>query len=117
MINGCPLRAFLPDVCVCRDLRLKNPVNDARALHAALVRLGYDSALCVDPRDMDTVNTHLDAFASKLQGTTGLIFFAGHGTQNSKKETYLLTLKEVTHELHLDNCASHANAAYTAVDK
>ncbi len=41
--------------------------------------LGYDTELCVNPRDMDAVNKCMDAFAAKLCGATGVFFFAGHG--------------------------------------
>ena len=97
-----------------RALRLQNAVHDATDVHQKLRSLGYDSTLCVNPPDMDTVNGCLDAFAAKLCGAMGVFFFAGHGTTNSRREVFLLTLKDVQHEHHLENCASLSPAARRA---
>ena len=59
-------------------------MNDARDVHARLVKLGYASTLLLDPRDLEALNTSLATFALQLRnGATGVFFFAGHGMTTS----------------------------------
>ncbi|MGZ8310999.1 MAG: caspase family protein [Allosphingosinicella sp.] len=71
---------------------LPNPVNDARALAAALGALGFDVDLSLDP-DQRTLKSAISRLGERMgragPGTTGLFFFAGHGIQ-SRGTNYLI---------------------------
>jgi uncharacterized caspase-like protein len=86
-------------------------------MHNTLKRLGFESMLLSNPRDMDAVMDKLEEFTSKLRGATAVFFFAGHGTQNSDKQTFLLTLKEVAHEDRLDTNALALDKVLTMMRK
>jgi tetratricopeptide (TPR) repeat protein len=62
-------------------MALPNPVNDAKAMAAALARLGFDVVLTTDA----TKNAMSDAmytFAVKAEGAdAAMVFYAGHGMQ------------------------------------
>jgi len=83
---------------------LKNPVNDARGISAALTKLGFEVIYEEDAtrRKMDEA---VRAFYSKLrQSETGLFYYAGHGMQ-VKGRNYLIpvdarieTESDVEHE-------------------
>ncbi len=85
-------------------LALKNPVNDAEALSAALSDLGFVVTKAVD-QDRVTLENTLDRFEVEMKGAEiALLFFAGHGVQLGG-ENHLLTagfsdldLAEVAHE-------------------
>ena len=68
---------------------LKNPVNDARDMAAALKRLGFDVTLLTDAGQQE-MDTAVREFGLKLrQGGSGLFYYAGHGLQVSG-ENYLV---------------------------
>lgn len=61
--------------------RLKNPINDARAMDALLRRLSFQTTLIENLRRED-IGTALDRFTASVQpGDDVLIFYAGHGLQ------------------------------------
>lgn len=70
-------------------LALRNPVNDARGLAAALEELGFEAQVLIDADRRETLAA-LDAFAEAADGADmALVFFAGHGVQLGG-ENYLL---------------------------
>ena len=85
-----PNAAFLPDQRYAlvignseyRDFgRLRNPVNDSRAMASALERLGF-AVTRVDNVSRERMARAVLDHASKLRsGGTGVMFFAGHGLQ------------------------------------
>jgi uncharacterized caspase-like protein len=60
---------------------LKNPVNDARDMAAALQRLGFEVVLLTDANQQQ-MDSSIREFGLKLrQGGAGLFYYAGHGLQ------------------------------------
>ena len=63
------------------DSPLKNPVNDARAMHAKLASLGFDVTPVENLRRRDIGRT-VNGFASRIRpGDEVVVFYAGHGLQ------------------------------------
>ena len=71
--------------------RLRNPVNDAKAIGSTLKNLGFKVKVVTDAnrRKMETA---IRQFGRDLRGqsSAGLFYFAGHGMQ-IEGENYLLT--------------------------
>jgi uncharacterized caspase-like protein len=68
-----------------RAMRLKNPVNDARAMAVQLRSFGFDVIEKTNLKTRD-IRPTLNAFAKKLEASPGavaLVFYAGHGVQIS----------------------------------
>lgn len=64
-----------------RDVPLRNPVNDARAMAAALRRAGFEVQLHENV-DRARFAQIVGLFGERLsEGATGLFYFAGHGLQ------------------------------------
>ena len=60
---------------------LKNPVNDASSMEAALKKLGF-SVTTLRNADLRHMRTAIDEFAARLgPGSLGFFYFAGHGVQ------------------------------------
>ncbi len=60
---------------------LENPVKDARAMEAALLRLGFDVVMALDVSQEEFIET-LETFRGRLDGATHAVFYyAGHGIQ------------------------------------
>ena len=73
---------------------LKNPVNDATDMAAALKRLGFEVTLLRDAT-MQQMEGAVREFGLKLrQGGLGLFYFAGHGVQVAG-ENYLVPVNAV----------------------
>ena len=71
---------------------LRNPVNDATDMDAALRRLGFAVTLLRDA-DLRTMQEAIETFLRQLrQGGVGLFYFAGHGMQVNG-ENYLIPLR------------------------
>ena len=69
--------------------RLKNPVNDARAVSEALEALGFEVALLEDT-DLVEMKRGIDQFGRSLRkGGVGLFYYSGHGVQ-VKGRNYLI---------------------------
>jgi tetratricopeptide (TPR) repeat protein len=68
---------------------LKNPVNDARAMSAALKDLGFAVELTTDA-DYHKLGASIDRFVSRLRrGDVAVFYYAGHGMQ-IEGENYLV---------------------------
>ncbi len=81
---------------------LDNPVNDARAIAAALDRLGFD---VYDGYDQDYRDSReaIREFTENLTGAdVALFYFAGHGIQVNGKNYLLPTDTKLTNEADLD---------------
>lgn len=71
---------------------LRNPVNDARAISAELLQLGFD-VLTHTNLDQSGMKRAIDEFGMKLRAyDAGLFFYAGHGIQ-AKGENYLIPVE------------------------
>ena len=67
---------------------LKNPLNDAEDLAAALKQLGFDVVLATDV-DQAAFARQIDNFARRLEGADiGLFYYAGHGLQVNEKNSF-----------------------------
>lgn len=70
---------------------LPNPPNDARAVAAAMERLGFEVHLAVDVTQAQML-AHVDAYAQALAGAeAALLFYAGHGIQLDQRNFLLPT--------------------------
>jgi uncharacterized caspase-like protein len=80
---------------------LANPGNDARAMAAALERLGFEVTLGVD-LDRDALRATIRRFAERLDGArTALAFYAGHGVQVGGRNWLLPVDARLRHERDL----------------
>jgi uncharacterized caspase-like protein len=71
--------------------RLRNPVNDAKAMAEKLRTLGFDVALRTDATQRDMTRA-ISQFGQKLAlGSVGLFYYAGHGMQVRGKN-YLIPI-------------------------
>ena len=89
--------------------RLRNPVNDARSVNAALRRLGFQVATVENASREAFARAILDHTARLSDGGTGIVFFAGHGMQ-VRGMNYLLPVEaNPTRENELDIVAISLN--------
>jgi uncharacterized caspase-like protein len=80
---------------------LANPTNDARALHAALTALGFDSELVLDS-ERAALERAIRRFSTRLEdAAVALFFYAGHGMQVGAKNFLLPSDVELKHERDL----------------
>ena len=88
--------------------RLQNPVNDAKAMEAALKRLGFSVRRLsnVDKRNFDAA---VDEFAGDLKpGDLAFFYFSGHGIQVAR-ENYLVPVDfAATNEVDAKRAANSA---------
>jgi formylglycine-generating enzyme required for sulfatase activity/uncharacterized caspase-like protein len=81
-----------------KDSPLKNPVNDARDMAAALRKLGFDVIEKTDANQKD-MNRAIAQFGEKLRSdTVALFFYAGHGIQVRGKNYIIPVDAQVTSE-------------------
>lgn len=88
------------------EARLKNPVNDATDMAAALKRLGFSVIVRTDA-DLRTMHDAAEDFSRQLRRSeVGLFYFAGHGIQVNG-ENYLVPIgsrinreQDVQHETY-----------------
>lgn len=80
---------------------LKNPVNDARDMAAALKEIGFKVTL-VENQDQIGMKRALQAFGARLNpGTVGLFYYAGHGVQAFGKNWLIPVNASITRESDL----------------
>ena len=90
-----------------KDAPLVNPVNDARAISAALLEAGF-TVILRENTDQRGMLAALREFGDKLRGGgTGLFYYAGHGMQ-IKGRNYLIPVGA--------NVDREDEVAYSAVD-
>ena len=88
-------RALVIGNAAYQQAPLKNPVNDAVTVGAALRRLGFEVTVGRD-LDLRSMDRFIDEFTGALQnGDLGLFFFAGHGAQ-VQQENYLIPVDFTT---------------------
>jgi uncharacterized caspase-like protein len=74
---------------------LRNSVNDARDMAAALRVVGFAVTLLEDPV-LEQLLDAVEAFGAALRpGGVALFFFAGHGCQSEDGGNYLIPVEEV----------------------
>lgn len=96
---------------------LENPPNDAKAIAAALGRLGFDVELGVDV-DLAAMRRTVRDFARKLQGAdVALFFYAGHGMQVSGQNYLLPVDAALKTEADLDFAAMPARLVLDQMDR
>ena len=77
---------------------LPNPPQDARAMTAALTKLGFETTSLMDA-DRATMLRGLTEFRQKLRGAgVGLVYFAGHGIQMEGQNYLIPTDADMTQE-------------------
>ncbi len=80
---------------------LRNSLNDARDVAAALRGVGFSVTLLEDPR-LEALLDAVEAFGAALRpGGTALFFFAGHGCQSEDGSNYLIPVEEVAKDHYL----------------
>jgi uncharacterized caspase-like protein len=96
---------------------LANPANDARALAAALERLGFDVVSGFDLTNADMRRTVRD-FAARISGAdVAFFFYAGHGLQVAG-ENYLLPVDaDLKSEADLDFSALRMELVTRQIDR
>jgi len=96
---------------------LANPANDARAVAAALQRLGFDVVSGFDLTNADLRKTVRD-FAAKITGAdVAFFFYAGHGLQVAG-ENYLLPIDaDLKSEADLDFAALRMDLVSRQMDR
>lgn len=96
---------------------LKNPVNDATDVAAALKNLGFEVTLGTDleQREMKRL---IREFGQKLKsGGTGLFYYAGHGVQ-LRGFNYLIPVNaEIASEADIDDLAVNLNLVLGLLDE
>jgi len=95
---------------------LKNPVNDATDIAAALGEMGFKVSLVKDA-DRRRMRLAIRDFSQDLKrGGVGLFYFAGHGIL-SKGKNYLLPVgADVREEFDLDDNAIDANTVLAGME-
>lgn len=73
-----------------REIPLKNPMNDARDMAAALKSLGFEVMLLVNANKKEMV-TAIQDFGNRVADSVALFFYAGHGMQ-IRGENYLIPI-------------------------
>ncbi|HNJ43727.1 MAG TPA: caspase family protein, partial [Acidobacteriota bacterium] len=69
---------------------LKNPVNDARDMAAALREMGFEVTE-LHNQNFEQMETAIQTFGQRLSGGgAGLFYFAGHGVQTKDNQNYLI---------------------------
>jgi len=91
---------------------LKNPVNDATDMAAALTRLGFDVELLTDAElsDMESAVVRLKNRLSTSAAATGLFFYAGHGVQSNGINYLIPVHTNITDEAFLKSKALASQA-------
>ncbi len=90
-VLGAPRVALVMGNGTYTERPLRNPVNDAADVAAALGKLGFE---VISERNLDRRGMHraLQAFREKLRGgQLGVFFYAGHGAQYQNR-TYLIPI-------------------------
>jgi len=75
-----------------QNMKLKNPINDARGIGKALSSLGFNVILELDAdkKNIDLSIDKFEKFLAKNKGV-GVFFYAGHGVQ-TQGENYLIPI-------------------------
>jgi uncharacterized caspase-like protein/peptidoglycan hydrolase-like protein with peptidoglycan-binding domain len=96
---------------------LANPVRDARAMAAALERLGFEVELGVD-LDLAGMRRAVQAYARGLQeAEVALFYYAGHGLQVNGQNYLLPVDAEVKSEVDLDFSAMPARLVLDQMER
>jgi formylglycine-generating enzyme required for sulfatase activity len=95
---------------------LRNPVNDARSIAAALRNLGFD-VLEKENLTQKDMKREIQAFGAKLQkGGVGLFYFAGHGMQVNGRNYLIPVGARIEHEKQVEYEAVDMGAVLSEMD-
>ena len=96
---------------------LKNPVNDANDVAAALGRLGFQVMLRTNVNRVQMRTAVRDFGVALRKGGVGLFFYAGHGVE-SKGKNFLIPLgANLGNEFELEDEALDANSVLRAMEE
>jgi TPR repeat protein len=96
---------------------LKNPVNDANDVAAALGRLGFQVTLRTNVNRVQMRTAVRDFGLALRRGGVGLFFYAGHGVE-SKGKNFLIPLgANLGSEFELEDEALDANSVLRAMEE
>ena len=96
---------------------LKNPVNDANDVAAALGRLGFQVTLRTNVNRVQMRTAVRDFGVALRKGGVGLFFYAGHGVE-SKGKNFLIPLgASLGSEFELEDEALDANSILRAMEE
>lgn len=100
--------ALCVGVAAYADNPLRNPVNDARVVGAALRGVGFAVTILENP-SLDQLVDAVESFVAALRpGGTAVFMFAGHGAQAEDGSNYLIPVKGVKSDAHLESSALRA---------
>jgi hypothetical protein len=93
--------ALCVGVAAYKSSPLRNTLNDARAVAAALRGIGFAVTLLENP-GFDELPRGVERFTEALRpGGVSFFFFAGHGTQAEDGSNYLIPVEEVERDTQL----------------
>ncbi len=95
---------------------LKNPVNDATDIAAALKGLGFTVTLKTDA-DLRVMKDEIDNFGDSLKkGGVGLFFYAGHGIQVGGANYLIPVRAKISNEKMIEHEALDVNRLLSTLD-
>ena len=96
---------------------LKNPVNDANDVGAALRRLGFQVMLRTNVNRAQMRAAVRDFGVSLRAGGVGLFYFAGHGVESKGKNFLIPLAASMDNEFELEDEAVDANSVLRAMEE
>jgi len=96
---------------------LKNPVNDANDVGAALRRLGFQVVLRTNVNRAQMRAAVRDFGMSLRAGGVGLFYFAGHGVESKGKNFLIPLAASMDNEFELEDEAVDANSVLRAMEE
>jgi TPR repeat protein/uncharacterized caspase-like protein len=88
---------------------LRNPVNDATDVAAALRELGFQVTLRTNARQRDMKQAIRDFGEQLARGGVGLFYFAGHGVQSRGRNFLMPIGAQIEREAHIEDESVDAN--------
>lgn len=96
---------------------LRNPVNDANDIAAALNRLGFQVTLRTNVNRAQMRAAIRDFGQSLRAGGVGLFYYAGHGVESKGRNFLIPVGANLTSEFELEDEALEANAVLRAMEE
>ncbi len=99
-----------------RSAPLRNPVNDARDMAAALARTGFNVTL-VEDASLTGMRRAIRSFGDELtRGGIGLFYYAGHGVQLRGRNFLLPVNADIAREDEIEDQTVDANLVLSKMD-
>lgn len=93
MGNGKRMALVIGNAAYSGTGQLKNPINDAKDMAAALEKLGFNVALVTDA-DRPAMDRAVRSFIANLdKDSEGLFYFSGHGAAGENGSNYLVPVQ------------------------